>query len=236
MLKKRIITTLLFDGAFLCVKPVAFARPYRILGNLKQYVNVIERRSIDELVLIDIMATSQKRDPQFERIKSVLSNVFCPITVGGGIRGTDDVTRLLQSGADKVVIKTGAVGTNLIYEASRKFGSQAIVIAMDWLDSFEYLVATAKMYEEEGAGEIMLTDMDKDGTMEGYNLDLIEAVSDAVNIPVIASGGCGQPDDMIAAFAMGADAVAAGSLFLYTDWTPRKCAEYLDENGIEVRL
>lgn len=242
MLKKRIITSLLYDSDFMCVKPVAFERPYRRLGTMQQYMNVIERRNIDELLLLDICATTEGRGPQFEKLREICGNVFCPVTIGGGIRSLDDISQLLQCGADKVAIRTH---THLIYEVARKFGSQAIVGAVDSqfiVDGWNTYIIDDKKYnditylEHLGAGEILLTCMICDGRMQGYNKGLINRVSKMLKIPLIANGGCGTPHHMLEAFAAGANAVAAGSMFLYTDVTPRDCAEYLTKHGEPVRL
>lgn len=231
MLKKRIIPTLLWDG-IQCVKPVAFERPYRKLGAMEQYVRVIEHRNVDELIIIDIEATPNKRKPNFVRLRQFCDNLYCPVTYGGGISTLDDIRDALNNGADKVAIKTHS---ELIYQGSRKFGSQAIVAVLD--DSIETVVGCdAQRCRDQGAGEILLTCYVSDGLMEGYNLNLIQEASDAVDIPVIANGGCGEPVHMLQALEAGASAVAAGSMFLYTEETPRSCAEKLTEWGCDVRL
>lgn len=233
MLKNRIITTLLWDG-MQCVKPVSFERPYRKLGTMEQYIRVIETRNIDELILIDIEATPKGRPPNYVKLRQFCDNLYCPVTYGGGIRTLDDIRMALENGADKVAIKTEH---NLLDRAAEKFGSQAIVAVMDVDSDWEEEVGLiACNYELKGAGEILLTNTQLDGTMEGYDLKLIEFVSQALDIPVIANGGCGEPVHMLQALDAGADAVAAGSMFLYTEHTPRSCAEALTEWGCDVRL
>jgi len=235
MLKTRIITTLLWDGTN-CVKPITFGRPYRKLGPILQYVKVADRRNIDELILIDICATAESRRPDVAEISAIASHLFCPLTVGGGINSLDDISNLLRSGgADKVAIKSA---TGIIPEAARKFGAQSIVGVIDHDPSFplEWTAQYARKLQAQGCGEILLTDTRCDGKLSGYNLVLIDAVTRVVDIPVIASGGCGEPDHMLQAIRNGADAVAAGSMFLYTENTPRICAEYLNSEKIPVRI
>jgi len=230
MLKSRIIPTLLWDGVQ-CVKPVAFERPYRKLGPIEQYIQVIERRNVDELILIDIEATNEGRKPKFEAINRFASNLYCPLTVGGGVSSLDDIKELLANGADKVAIRSIP---GLIPGAVKKFGAQAIVSVIDYQEGDNPWV-TAVYNQNLGAGEILLTSMFRDGGFLGYDLDTIRLVSNAVRIPVIASGGCRYSSDMLAAIRAGASAVAAGSMYLYTDITPRDSAKLLKEKGVNVR-
>lgn len=235
MLKNRIIPTLLYNSNLQCVKPVSFQRPYRILGPLMQYIKVIEKRNVDELIILDVCASVEgPRPPLAKEISEFTKNIFCPCTIGGGIRSLDDISELMDSGADKVAIKTNY---GLTYRAARKFGSQAIVGVVDCTKEYEidHWLNLATVFKVEGAGEILLTDCSKDGTLSGYNLDLIRSVANAVGVPVIASGGCGSPSDMALALDAGASAVAAGSMFLYTETTPKDCADYLHERGYNVR-
>ena len=239
MLKKRIIPTLLYDSSLQVVKPVSFGRPYRSLGTLMQYVNTMERRNIDELMLMDITSPENNHEPLFDKIKEFTSKLFCPVTVGGGIRKLDHITKLIQEcGADKVLIH-GALfyDQDFVYRAARKFGSQAVVanLAVDY-SSIITTRAWVKKLIEDGAGEIMITDMDKDGTMKGYNIGLTSNCVSWSTVPIIANGGCASPEDMEKAFNVGADAVAAGSLFLYTEHTPASCAKYLYEKNVAVRV
>lgn len=236
MLKHRVIPVLLTDGSGQCVKPVAFKRPYRRLGTMEQYIRVTEGRNVDELIILDITASEQKREPNFEKLCSWSDNLFCPVTYGGGIRTTDHIRLALSNGADKVAIKTNY---NIINKAARQFGSQAIVGVIDNVDSYyNYVVSTdlALAYEDMGAGEILLNDVTRDGTLDGYDCNLIYNVSRAVKIPVIAIGGCGDPADMEQALEAGASAVAAGSMFIYTDYTPINTARYLYNKGHPTRV
>jgi len=239
MLKHRIIPTLLWDG-MQCVKPVSFERPYRKLGTMEQYIRVIETRNVDELIIIDIEATPKGRPPNYVKLRQFCDNLYCPVTYGGGIRTLDDIRNALSNGADKVAIRHQI---DIIPKAVEKFGAQAIVGVIDYCDRRNHptlpmqpIDETSIYLESLGVGEILLTDTQKDGMMEGYNLALIELVSETVDIPVIANGGCGEPKHMLQALEAGASAVAAGSMFLYTEHTPRSCAEQLTEWGCDVRL
>jgi len=238
MLKHRVIPVLLTDGTGQCVKPVAFGRPYRRLGTMEQYIRVTEGRNVDELIIIDITATDQKREPNFEKLRSWCDNLFCPVTYGGGIYSTDHIRTALSNGADKVAIKRN---WSIIPKAAHQFGSQAIVGVLDWPSygmeqNNVAAMAAANLLQEEGCGEILLTDMVFDGQMEGYNQELIHDVSRAVSIPIIALGGCGAVSDMGLALSNGASAVAAGSMFLYTDITPKDCSRALYSMGIPARV
>lgn len=237
MLKHRIIPILLTDGQGNCVKPVQFQRPYRKVGSLMQYVKMFEKRNIDELIVLDIEATNEGRLIDCDKIKEYTKELFCPLTLGGGIKSLDDINKLLQSGADKVAMHRVFYkeGWEFITKAANKFGSQAIVVdvIINWPEMKD---EKWNILEKLGAGEILLTNVETDGTMQGYDLNLISSVSKNLNIPVIASGGCSEPSDMAKAIRAGASAVAAGSMFLFKDITPRDCAEYLDKEGIGVRL
>jgi len=209
----------------------------------------------DELCFLDITASSDERDIIVHVIEAVAERVFIPLTVGGGVRRVEDVRRLLNAGADKVSINTAAVqNPQLVREASGKVGNQCIVVAIDakrradgagWevythggrrptgMDAVEW----ARRMQEAGAGEILLTSMDRDGTREGFDLGLTRAVSDAVSVPVIASGGVGTLAHMAeGVLEGGADAVLAASIFHFGDYTVRQAKEYMRGRGIEVRL
>ena len=232
MLKNRIIPTLLWDGVQ-CVKPVSFERPYRKLGSMEQYIQVMERRNIDELIILDIEATAKNRPPDFDKLRTFCNNLYCPVTYGGGISSLDHIRDALSNGADKVAIRHRL---DIVPQAVKKFGAQAIVGVLEFCEQDVRLDNSAIYLESIGVGEILLTDANRDGMMEGYNLDAIEIVSQAVNIPIIANGGCGEPVHMLQALEAGASAVAAGSMFLYTEFTPRDCARDLIEWGQDVRL
>jgi cyclase len=207
----------------------------------------------DELTFLDITASSDDRDLILHIIEEVAAQVFIPLTVGGGVRKVEDVRRLLNAGADKVSINTSAVqNPELVREAADRYGSQCIVVAIDakrvengWqvfthggrnatgLDVIEW----AKKMQALGAGEILLTSMDRDGTRNGFDLALIRSVSDTVDVPVIASGGVGNLQHLVDGIVDGhADAVLAASIFHYGESTVRQAKEYMAQHGIEVRL
>jgi len=235
------------------VKGVGFDS-WRRVGGAMQAVKVYNMREVDELVLLDIRATIEGRSPDFALIDDLADDCFMPLTVGGGIRTVDDVRQLLQVGADKVSVNSAAITTpQLIEQIAAKFGSQCVVVSIDakaepdgrWIaythsgtratgrDPLE----VAQAVENFGAGEILLTSIDRDGSMTGYDIDLIKCVSDAVSIPVIASGGAGTYADMAKAIAEGhASAVAAASIFHFTEQTPLEGKRYLSRLGFNVRL
>lgn len=247
MLATRIVPVMLQRGSTL-VKGAAF-NSWRSVGHAMQAIRVYNSRSVDELIYLDIAATPEGRGPDFEMVKKLTDGCFMPVTVGGGVRHVEDVRGLLNAGTDKVAIGTAAFDPHLISECSKLFGRQAIVAAIDVAHDGVRTncgaspftppvtaVSAAKEMEQRGAGEILLTSIDRDGTMQGYDLDLISKVSQAVNIPVIAAGGCGTYEHMYEAIKAGASAVAAGAMFQFTDATPRGAAQYLASKGIEVRL
>tara|TARA_B100000676_G_scaffold309742_1_gene374207 strand:+ start:30012 stop:30788 length:777 start_codon:yes stop_codon:yes gene_type:complete len=213
----------------------------------------------DELAFLDITASSDNRNLIFKIIEEVAAQVFIPLTVGGGVRHVDDVRRLLNAGADKVSINTSAVlNPQLVADAAVRYGAQCIVVAIDAkrvcnmdTESMKWEVFThggrkstgldvikwAKKMQALGAGEILLTSMDRDGTREGFNLPLTRAVSDTLDIPVIASGGVGDLKDLAEGVLKGhADAVLAASIFHYGEYTVCQAKEYMRKCGIEVRL
>ncbi len=252
MLKKRIIPTLLYKNHGL-VKGIGFDS-WRRVGTALPAIKVFNNREVDELVLLDIAATPENRLVDLEEIDRLADECFMPLTVGGGVREMDDIHRLLRAGADKVALNTGALHRpELIREAAASFGSQCIVISIDARgeSSGKYevyghcgqkptgknVVAWAQEVESLGAGEILLTSVERDGTMDGYDVRLIKAVSEAVSIPVIASGGAGNYEHMAQAFLEGnASAVAAASIFQFTEQTPLEAKRYLQGKGIEVRV
>ncbi|MCX7184121.1 MAG: imidazole glycerol phosphate synthase subunit HisF [Nitrosospira sp.] len=218
-----------------------------------------DEQGADELTFLDITASSDNRDLILRIIEEVAAQVFIPLTVGGGVRQVEDVRRLLNAGADKVSINTSAVqNPQLIAEAAGHYGSQCIVVAIDakqvsgagadtnrWevfthggrkatgLDAVEW----AKKMQSLGAGEILLTSMDRDGTRNGFDLALTRAVSDAVDVPVIASGGVGNLQHLVDGVLQGhAEAVLAASIFHYGEYSIRQAKEYMAQHGIEVRL
>lgn len=252
MLKTRLIPTLLFKDYSL-VKSVKFA-DYRMVGNPIQSVRVYNARNVDELIFLDIAASDDGRDPLFTVIEEIANECFMPLTVGGGIRTIDHIRHTLQVGADKVAINTAALKNPLfISEASTKFGKQAIVVSIDVFQKSPgiYKVRTSdkthtlslelgnwlKQVEKLGAGEILLTSIDRDGTMTGYDIELIKLATQTVTIPMIASGGAGIPQHCIEAIKTGgAAAVAAASIFHFTQYTPYMIKKSMNEAGIPVRL
>ena len=212
-----------------------------------------DRQNADELVLLDITASSDARNIMIDIVSRVANNIFIPFTVGGGIRTVDDFTAILRAGADKVSVNSAALkNPRIIEEAANKFGSQCVVVAMDakrtpdgrWtlylnggrvdtgIDALEW----AQRVEKLGAGEILLTSMDCDGTKAGYDLELTRTISESVGIPVIASGGAGKLEHFTDAFTLGkADAVLAASLFHFREIAIPDLKNYLAENGIPVR-
>ncbi|HDZ39758.1 MAG TPA: imidazole glycerol phosphate synthase subunit HisF [Marinobacter sp.] len=252
MLKRRIIPTLLMKNGML-VKGERFDS-WRRIGPVLPMVRVYETRGVDELILLDIGATPEGRGPDMATIAAVADECMMPLTVGGGIRDLDTIQELLRIGADKVAICTAAMDDpGIIDAAAKRFGSQCITVAIDvrhgfaikrcgtvWVNPASISMWSperlAKGMERMGAGEILLTSIDKDGTLQGYDLDLIRSVSQAVSIPVIASGGARDYDDFAAAFEAGAHAVAASALFQFTESTPLGAKRHLAEQGIPVRL
>ncbi|WP_086225250.1 imidazole glycerol phosphate synthase subunit HisF [Campylobacter devanensis] len=207
----------------------------------------------DELCFLDITASSDGRDTIVHVVEEVAKQLFIPLTVGGGIRKIDDISRLLNVGCDKVSLNSSAVDNpNLIYEAANKFGSQCIVVAIDvkknsngsynvfvhggrkdtGLDAIQW----AKRVYDLGAGEILLTSMNSDGTKAGYDLNITSAISNSIQIPVIASGGAGTMQHILQAFQNGADAALAASIFHYKEIEIMKLKEFLKDNGIGVRI
>lgn len=237
MLAKRIIPTMLVRGRTL-VKGERF-NSWRSIGHAAQAARIHAARGVDELCILDISATAEGRGPDLDLVRELSEGCFIPITVGGGVRSIDHINALLRAGADKVCIGAAArEDLTIVDVASDRFGRQAIVVSLDVgaEDWSHHQARNAQVLESAGCGEILLQDMDRDGTMQGYDLDLIREVSAAVNIPVIASGGCRDYADMLAAFKAGADACAAGALFSFTEATPRGAAQFLKRNQVEVRL
>jgi imidazole glycerol-phosphate synthase subunit HisF len=244
--------TLLYKDVGL-VKGIRFDS-WRRVGGAVQSIKVYNMREVDELVFLDITATRESRDPDYALVDDLADECFMPLTVGGGIRSVEHVERLLKVGADKVAINTGAIERPaLITEAAAVFGSQCVVVSVDVVRHHDGTteivthsgtertgkdpVEFARDAQEHGAGEIMLTSVDRDGTMSGYDLELTRAVTEAVTIPVIASGGAGTYQHMADALLTGgASAVAAASIFHFTEQTPLGAKHYLRERGIAVRL
>jgi len=252
MLKIRVMPTLLFKDLGL-VKGVQFDS-WRRVGSVMQSVKVYNMREVDELVFLDITATDERRRPDLRTIDEIADECFMPLTVGGGVRSVEDFENLLKVGADKVAINSAALeNPNLIKEAAETFGSQCVIVSIDARRSDDGTVEVythsgkkptgirpadfARRAAELGAGEILLTSIDRDGTMRGYDLDLIRDVAQSVNIPVIASGGAGTYEDMALAIQVGkASAVAAASIYHFTQQTPLEAKRFLHSQGMKVRL
>ena len=252
MLAKRIIPCLDVTGGRV-VKGTNFV-DLRDAGDPVEIARRYDEQGADELTFLDITATSDERDLILKVIEDVAAQVFIPLTVGGGVRKAGDVRRLLNAGADKVSINSAGVNNpDLIAETSSIYGSQAIVVAIDakrrgdgtWevytrggrtptgIDAVEW----AKKVEKLGAGEILLTSMDGDGTKAGFDLELTRAVSDSVSIPVIASGGVGNLQHLVDGIVVGhADAVLAASIFHFGEYTIEEAKRYMQDRGIPVRL
>jgi len=184
----------------------------------------MERRNVDEIILLDIEASAERREPRGEKIRELTRGLFAPICYGGGISTLEHIKICLANGADKVAIWSGA---KIIKEAAEKFGSQAIVGVVTHPNVTAHAAVISSAMEMLGAGEILLVDRELDGTTKGYNLDTIKEVSKDISVPLIACGGCGNIAHMHAAIKSGASAVAAGSMFLYTEITPKMCADVL---------
>jgi cyclase len=259
MLAKRIIPCLDVTGGRV-VKGVNFVE-LRDAGDPVEIAARYNDQGADELTFLDITATSDNRDLILHIIEAVASKVFIPLTVGGGVRTVEDVRRLLNAGADKTSFNSAAISNpQVIRDASHKYGAQCIVVAIDakrrygedmlargegW-DVYSHggrkntgldAVAWARQMAEHGAGEILLTSMDRDGTKSGFDLELTRAVSDAVDVPVIASGGVGNLDHLVDGIKVGgADAVLAASIFHYGEYTIAQAKARMAQAGIPVRI
>ncbi|HHW47383.1 MAG TPA: imidazole glycerol phosphate synthase subunit HisF [Clostridiaceae bacterium] len=253
MLTKRIIPCLDVHAGRV-VKGVNFVN-IRDAGDPVEIAAYYDKAGADELTFLDITASSDARDIMVDVVSRVAEQVFIPLTVGGGIRTVEDFRRILKAGADKISINTAAIKRpDLISEAAMRFGSQCVVVAIDakrrtegegWevyinggrVNTGRDVLEWATEAERLGAGEILLTSMDRDGTKEGYDIELTKMVSDAVKIPVIASGGAGTMEHFYEALTEGkADAVLAASLFHFREIEIMELKRYLKDRGIEVRL
>ena len=254
-LAKRIIPCLDVDAGRV-VKGVRFV-DIRDAGDPLQVARCYDEQGADELTFLDITASNEERDTMLHVVEAVAGQVFIPLTVGGGIRSLEDIRRLLNAGADKISINTAAVNDpGFVLEATRTFGSQCIVVAIDakqvsaagealrWRvfthggrrETGIDAIAWAQRMAAYGAGEILLTSMDRDGTRDGFDLPLTRAVSTAVSIPVIASGGVGKLDHLVEGITEGkADAVLAASIFHFGEYTVAQAKRKLAQQGIEVR-
>ena len=252
MLKKRIIPCLdVKDGRV--VKGINFMN-LKDAGDPVEQAQIYDKGGADEICFLDITASSENRKILLDKVSETAKSCFVPLTVGGGVSNIDDIKNLLLAGADKVSINTAAVKNhNFIKESSIRFGSQCIVIAIDvkkvsdnkW-EVFTHggrnptgidIIKYAKIVENNGAGEILLTSMDRDGTKMGYDIELTKTISNLVSIPVIASGGVGNLDHLYDGFKLGlASAVLAASIFHYGNYTILEAKKYLSDKNIAIRL
>ncbi|NUQ18562.1 MAG: imidazole glycerol phosphate synthase subunit HisF [Sphingomonas sp.] len=250
MLKKRIIPKFLVRGGKL-VKAVRFFENVREAGNAVSTAKVYDSYGVDEMIFVDIDATPEGRVITGSIIERVSEEVFMPFTVGGGIRELVHIERLLQSGADKVSINSAAIDQpTFVRNAASRFGDQCIVVSVDYREEegkrtvygrcgrartqFDPLTWAQRM-QDAHAGEVMLTSIDRDGAMRGYDLELIHALSQKLDIPLIASSGAGSLAHCMEALEAGASAVTISSMFIFTDHSPIKVRSYLASNGVNVR-
>ena len=251
MLKNRIIPCLDVKNGRV-VKGINFV-DLKDAGDPVEQAKIYSDGGADEICFLDITASNENRDTIYDVVERTSKKCFVPLTVGGGIKNVDDISKLLNCGADKVSINTAAVqNSEVIVESSRKFGSQCIVVAIDakknknkWeifthggrnktgIDAIEF----AKKMEDSGAGELLVTSMDRDGTQIGYDIELMSNISSKINIPIIASGGVGNLDHLVDGIKIGnASAVLAASIFHYGTYSIMQAKEYLDLKGIPVRI
>ncbi len=250
MLKNRIIPCLDVKNGRV-VKGINFV-DLKDAGDPVEQAKIYSDGGADEICFLDITASNENRDTIYEVVEKTSKKCFVPLTVGGGVRSIDDINKLLNCGADKVSINTAAVqNSKVVEDSSRKFGSQCIVVAIDakrgkngWeifthggrkLTGINAIDFAVKM-EKCGAGELLVTSMDKDGTQTGYDIDLMREISSIVNIPVIASGGVGSLDHLVNGIKAGASAVLAASIFHYGKYSIKQAKEYLNSKSIPVRI
>ena len=250
MLKLRIIPTLLFDG-FTLVKGKKF-ESWRTVSALIQQVQIYALRGVDEMILLDINSTNNNSGINYNLIKEITENIFMPFTVGGGVKKIEDINLLLKNGADKVSINTAAFhNRSFIKEAVKTFGSQCIIISIDYKSINDQKIVftnsgknnTKKnLYEylselnELNVGEVLLTSIDRDGTMQGYDVNVIEKSNSILKVPLIASGGAKDYDDMLNLInKTKINALAAASIYHFKNQTPKLAKNFLKKNGIKVR-
>ena len=251
MLKNRIIPCLDVKNGRV-VKGINFVG-LKDAGDPVEQAKIYSDGGADEICFLDITASNENRDTIFDVVRETSKKCFVPLTVGGGVRSVEDINKLLNCGADKVSINTAAVqNPDVVEQSSKKFGSQCIVVAIDakknndrWeiythggrnstgIDAIEF----ASNMEKRGAGELLITSMDRDGTQIGYDIDLMSTISSKVNIPIIASGGVGELEHLVDGIKLGkASAVLAASIFHYGKYSIKEAKEYLDSKGIPVRI
>ena len=251
MLKNRIIPCLDVKNGRV-VKGINFV-DLKDAGDPVEQAKIYSDGGADEICFLDITASNENRDTIYDVVKDTSKKCFVPLTVGGGVRSIEDINKLLNCGADKVSINTAAVqNAEVVIESSKKFGSQCIVVAIDVKKNGEIwevfthggrnntninAIEFAKKMEECGAGELLITSMDRDGTQAGYDIDLMNKISSKINIPVIASGGVGNLDHLVDGIKLGkASAVLAASIFHYGKYSVKEAKQYLDSKGIPVRI
>lgn len=251
MVKKRIIPKFLIKDGRL-VKAIRFHENYREAGNPLTTAKVYDSYGVDELIFLDIHASIESRNTILEIIEKISCEVFMPFTVGGGIRTLDDINNLLRAGADKVSINTSAIeNPDFIKTSASKFGDQCIVVSIDYreitpgvFNVFSHAgmnktelnpLEWALRMQDNNCGEILLCSIDRDGTMSGYDLDMIAQLTEKLNVPLIASSGAGSLLDCIEAFNSGASAITISSMFIFTDHSPIKVRSQLWSNNIDVR-
>ena len=251
MIKKRIIPKFLLEGRSL-VKFTGFAHNRRLAGNPVSTAKVYNSYGVDEMIFLDILASVEARQALLGAVREAAAEIFMPFTAGGGVRSLDDVNALLRAGADKVAVTTAAAESpSFIREAASAFGDQCITVGIDYrrtgpdrreifthggrsargLDPIEF----ALRMQDAHCGEVLFSSIDHDGAMTGYDLDFIERAADALDVPLIASGGCGSLEHCRQAFQTGASAIAISSMFLFSDNSPIKVRSYLRSQGLEVR-
>ena len=251
MLKNRIIPCLDVKNGRV-VKGINFI-DLKDAGDPVEQAKIYSEGGADEICFLDITASNENRDTIYDVVEKTSKKCFVPLTVGGGVRSVEDISKLLNCGADKVSINTAAVNDKqVVVNSSKKFGSQCIVVAIDakkngdvWeiythggrnktgIDAIKF----AKQMEKYGSGELLITSMDRDGTQKGYDIDLMQKISETVNIPVIASGGVGNLDHLAEGITKGkANAVLAASIFHYGKYSVKEAKEYLNSKGIPVRI
>lgn len=250
MVKIRVIPIILIDG-YSVIKTIKF-KERRNLGNPITVAKIYDSRNVDEMIILDIDATKNNFEIDDYTIEEIASECFMPLAVGGGLKNEDDISLMLRKGADKVVLNTEILrNPAFLKSASQTFGAQAIVASIDvktndkgtWdihshsgIDTDIKLFEWVKEVEALGAGEIFLNSVNCDGEMKGFDLTLIEKVSSLVNIPVVAAGGMGNPGDAVKAIKAGASAVAAASIYHFTNFTPNDVKSEMNNNDIPVRL
>ena len=250
MLKTRVIPTLLWKDTTL-VKGVGFDS-WRRVGTMIPAIKVYNTRQVDELIVLDITATGDNREPDYLMINEFAAECFVPLTFGGGVNSVEIIKRLLRSGADKISVNSAIYeNPDIIEQGVKRFGKQCIVASIDVkkvrgdyicysrsgsLNTNRHLDEVVQTVYELGVGEILITSIEQDGTMNGYDVEMIRSVSDRVDIPVIASGGAGNYEHMHEALVHGkASAIAAASIYHFTEQTPLEAKDYLNRKGIPVR-